>query len=61
MVADSDHLSTDDLRTGREVALAAMSGAAFELRLLGTGNRLADDVHQIVERARRDAALDSEP
>lgn len=56
MVADSNRLSSDDLRTGREVALAAMSGAASELRLLHGGDWSVDELHRLVERARLDAA-----
>lgn len=52
MVEDSGRLPTDDIRTGREVALAAMSGAAFELRRLDGGDPVADELHEVIERVR---------
>lgn len=61
MVADSSRLSSEDLRTGREVALAAMSGAASELRLLHGGDSSVDELHRVVERARLLAAAGVDP
>lgn len=61
MVADSSRLSSEDLRTGREVALAAMSGAASELRLLHGGESSVEELHRVVERARLDAAAGTDP
>lgn len=52
MVADSGRLSTEELRIGREVALAAMSGAAFELRQLDGGDPVVDELHEVVARVR---------
>lgn len=61
LATDSGRLSRSDLRIGREVALSAMSGAAFELRRLTAGDPVVDELHQLVERARREAALGIEP
>lgn len=61
LATDSGRLSRSDLRTGREVALSAMSGAAFELRRLTAGDPVVDELHQLVERARREAAVGIEP
>lgn len=52
MVQDAGRLPTDDLRTGREVALAAMSGAVFELQRLDGGDPVADELHEVIERVR---------
>lgn len=52
---------TSDLRTGREVALSAMSGAAFELRRLAEGDPVVRQLHELVERARREAAVEMGP
>ncbi|MGD8495378.1 MAG: hypothetical protein PVF05_04250 [Gemmatimonadales bacterium] len=46
-------LTTEDVRTGREVALAAMSGAAFELRRLGDPNPETSEIRRLVEDAWR--------
>lgn len=61
MVEDSNHLSTDDLNKGREVALAAMSGAAFELRQLRGGDPVADELHEMVELVRYGDAVGVDP
>lgn len=61
LVAEPDRLTTADVRTSREVALSAMSGAAFELRRLAGGDPVADELHELVERARREAAAGMEP
>lgn len=61
MVADSSRLSSEDLRTGREVALAAMSGATSELRLLHSGTSSVEELYRVVERARLDAAAGTVP
>lgn len=63
-VAAIAELSTDpssDLRTGREVALSTMSGAAFELRRLAEGDPVVRQLHELVERARREAAVEMNP
>lgn len=52
LVADSARLSEAERRRGREVALAAMSGAAFELRLLTGESEEAAEIHRVASRAR---------
>lgn len=61
MVADSGRLSTDELRMGREVALAVMSGAAFELRQLDGGDPTVDELHEVVTRVRYGVAAGGGP
>lgn len=51
LVADSGRLSPEDLRAGREVALAAMSGAAFELWLLSEKDAATTAIHRLVVEA----------
>lgn len=52
LVADSSRLSEAERRRGQEVAFAAMSGAAFELRLLTNDSEEAADIHRVASRAR---------
>lgn len=52
MVDDSGRLSTEELRMGREVALAAMSGAAFELRQLDGADAVVNELYEAVARVR---------
>lgn len=51
-VADSGQLSEAERRRGREVAFAAMSGAAFELRLLSNESVEATEMHRLANQAR---------
>ena len=48
LVADSSRLSERERSLGREVGLAAMVGAAYELRLLSPGET-ADQIHRLIE------------
>lgn len=50
---DMAGLATEDVRTGREVALATMSGAAFELRRLGDSNPETSEIRRLLEDAWR--------
>lgn len=52
LVADSSRLSEAERRRGREVALAAISGAAFELRLLTNESAEATEIHRLAHQAR---------
>lgn len=61
LATDPDRLSTSDLYTGREVALSAMSGAAFELRRLTADDPIFHQLHELVERARRETAVGKDP
>lgn len=47
LVADSARLSAADIHTGREVGLAAMAGAAHELRLLRDDSRVSSDLDDL--------------
>lgn len=51
MADDANRLSPADRRTGREVALAAMSGAAYELVRLGGPDPVTVDIHRSIEEA----------
>ncbi len=55
LVADSSRLPEAELRRGREVAIATMSGAAFELRLLTNESEEAAEIHRVTKRARMPA------
>lgn len=61
LATDPDRLSRSDVRTGQEVALSAMSGAAFELRRLAAGDPIVHQLHEMVEQARREAAGGRDP
>jgi hypothetical protein len=53
--------TAEELRTGREVALAAMSGAAFELRRLDDSDRQASEILRLVDDAWRRTAGEVAP
>lgn len=57
LVADSSQLSAADLSTAREVALAALSGAAYELTLLRADDPQAAEIHRLAKRAWSEPAL----
>lgn len=61
MVDDSGRLSTEELRMGREVALAAMSGAAFELRQLDGADAVVNELYEAVARVRDSVAAGMGP
>jgi len=48
---DANRLSPADRRAGREVALAAMSGAAYELGRLSGPDPITADIHRLIEKA----------
>lgn len=60
---EADGVSGEDLRTGREVAFAAMSGAAYELRRLGDSDLDPEtsEIGRLVEDAWRRAAEGGAP
>jgi len=59
----ADGVSGEDLRTGREVAFAAMSGAAYELRRLGDSDLDPEtsEIRRLVEDAWRRASEGGAP
>jgi len=59
----ADRVSGEDLRTGREVAFAAMSGAAYELRRLGDSDLDPEtsEIRRLVEDAWRRASEGGAP
>lgn len=61
LATDPDRFSTSDLRSGREVALAAMSGAAFELRRLAADDPIVYQLHELAELARHEASVGMDP
>lgn len=51
LVADSSRMTEAERRLGRDVGLAAMVGAAHELRLLSPGDGAAEEIHRLTQTA----------
>lgn len=49
LVADSSEMTDAERRLGRDVGLAAMVGAAYELRLLSPGDGATEEIHRVTE------------